>query len=46
MEVKHLEKICSSVCGGHLISMNFPLRNWEGYYVYPPEGWEENYAYL
>jgi len=22
-----------SVCGGHFISMNFPPRNWEGYYV-------------
>jgi len=32
---KHLEKICS-VCGGHLIPMNFPLRNWEGYYAYSP----------
>jgi hypothetical protein len=30
--VKHLEKICS-VCGGHLISINFPPRNWEGYYA-------------
>jgi len=33
MLVKHLEKICS-VCGGHLISMNFSPRNWEGYYIY------------
>jgi hypothetical protein len=31
--LKHLEKICS-VLGGHLISMNFPPRNWEGYYAY------------
>jgi hypothetical protein len=31
--VNHLVKICSG-CGGHLISMNFPLRNWEGYYAY------------
>jgi hypothetical protein len=31
--VKHLEKICS-VRGGHLTSMNFPLRNWEGYCAY------------
>jgi hypothetical protein len=31
--IKHSEKICS-VCGGHLISMNFPLRNCEGDYVY------------
>jgi hypothetical protein len=23
-----------SVCGGHLISMNFPPRNLEGYYGY------------
>jgi hypothetical protein len=30
--VKDLEKICS-VCGGHLISMNFHPRNWEGYYA-------------
>jgi hypothetical protein len=21
-------------CGGHHISMNFPLRDWDGYYVY------------
>jgi hypothetical protein len=27
------EKFCS-VSRGHLISMNFPLRNWEGYYAY------------
>jgi hypothetical protein len=27
-------KKISSVCGGHLISMIFPLRNWEGYYAY------------
>jgi hypothetical protein len=31
--VKHSRKICS-VCGGHLISINFPPRNWEGYYAY------------
>jgi hypothetical protein len=31
--VKHLEKICS-VFGGHLISINFPPRNWEAYYAY------------
>jgi len=31
--LKHSEKICS-VCGGHLISINFPLTNWEGYYAY------------
>jgi hypothetical protein len=30
--IKHYEKICS-VCGGHFISMNFPPRNWEGYYA-------------
>jgi hypothetical protein len=30
--VKHLEKICS-VCGGHLISMNIPPKNWEGCYA-------------
>jgi hypothetical protein len=23
-----------SVCGRHLLSMNFPLTNWEGYYAY------------
>ncbi len=23
-----------SLCGGHLTSMNFSLRNWEGYYAY------------
>jgi hypothetical protein len=28
-----LEKNCS-VCGGHLISMNFPPRNWKEYYAY------------
>jgi hypothetical protein len=22
------------VCGGHLISINLPPRNWEGYYAY------------
>jgi hypothetical protein len=33
MVVTHSKKICS-VCGGHLISMNFPPRNWEGYYAY------------
>jgi hypothetical protein len=31
--IKHLEKICS-VCGGHLVSMNFHPRNREGYYAY------------
>jgi len=31
--VKHLEKI-GSVCGRHLIFMNFPPKNWEGYYAY------------
>jgi hypothetical protein len=31
--IKHSEKICS-VCGGHLISINLPPRNWEGYYTY------------
>jgi hypothetical protein len=30
--VKHSEKICS-VCGGHLICINFPPRNWEEYYA-------------
>jgi hypothetical protein len=30
-EVKHLEKNCS-VFGRHLISINFPLKKWEGYY--------------
>jgi hypothetical protein len=30
---KHLEKICS-VFGGHLISINFPPRKWEGHYAY------------
>jgi hypothetical protein len=30
--IKQLEKIYN-VCGGHFISMNFPLRNWEGYYA-------------
>jgi hypothetical protein len=33
LRVKHLEKFCS-VCGGHLISINLPPRNWEGYYAY------------
>jgi hypothetical protein len=28
-----LEKNCS-VCGGHLISMNLPPRNWKEYYAY------------
>jgi hypothetical protein len=32
-----MEKIHSS-CEGHLISMNFPLRNWEGYYAYSKVG--------
>ncbi len=32
-KVKHSEKFCS-VCGGQLIFMNFPPRNWEGYYAY------------
>jgi hypothetical protein len=27
------ENVCS-VCGGHLISIIFPPRNWEGYYAY------------
>jgi hypothetical protein len=31
--LKHSQK-ASSVCGGHLISINFPLGNWEVYYVY------------
>jgi len=31
--IKHLVKICN-VCGGHFTSMNFPPRNWEGYYAY------------
>jgi hypothetical protein len=31
--IKHLEKNCS-VFGGHLISINFPPRNWERYYAY------------
>jgi len=31
--LKYSEKICN-VCGGHLIFMNFPPRNWEGYYAY------------
>jgi hypothetical protein len=31
--VKHPEKICS-VFGRHLISINFLLRRWEGYYAY------------
>jgi hypothetical protein len=26
-------KALFSVCGGHFISMNFPPRNWEGYYA-------------
>jgi hypothetical protein len=30
---KGLGEVCS-VCGGHLISMNFSPRNWEGYYLY------------
>jgi hypothetical protein len=29
---KHSQKICRA-CGGHLISMNFTPRNWEGYYA-------------
>jgi len=33
MVVMHSKKICS-VCGGHIISMNFPPRNCEGYYAY------------
>jgi hypothetical protein len=28
-DLKHSEKLCS-VCGGHLISMTFLPRNWEG----------------
>jgi hypothetical protein len=32
-QVKYLEKLCC-VCGRHLISINFPTRNWEGYYAY------------
>jgi hypothetical protein len=35
--VKHSEKICS-VCGGHIISMNFPPRNWEEYHAYSRVG--------
>jgi hypothetical protein len=31
--VKHLQNICS-VCGEHLLSINFPPRNWDGYYAY------------
>ncbi len=38
--VKHSEKICG-VCGGHLISMNFPPRNWEEYYAYSLKGERE-----
>jgi len=30
--LKHSQNICN-VCGGHLISMNFPPGNWEGYYA-------------
>jgi hypothetical protein len=33
------------VCGGHLISINFPPINREVYYAYS-QGWEGNYAYL
>jgi hypothetical protein len=42
--LKHLEKICS-VFEGHIISINFPPRNWEGYYAYSSR-LEENYVYL
>jgi hypothetical protein len=28
-----LERNCSG-CGRHLISINFPHKNWEGYYAY------------
>ncbi len=31
---KHSQKICRACGGGHLISMNFTPRNWEGYYVW------------
>ncbi len=31
--VKHWEKIFN-VCGGYVIAMNFPPRNWKGYYAY------------
>jgi hypothetical protein len=35
------------VCGGHLISINFPPINIIGRYIMPtPQGWEGNYAYL
>jgi len=33
IKVMHLKKICS-VCGGHLIFINFPPSNWEGSYAY------------
>jgi hypothetical protein len=33
-DLKYSEKLCS-VCGGHLISMTFPHRNWEGCSAYP-----------
>jgi hypothetical protein len=32
-KVKHSEKICS-VFGGHLTSINFSPKKWEGYYPY------------
>jgi hypothetical protein len=32
MFVKHLNKICTA-CEGHIISMNFPRRYWEGNYA-------------
>jgi hypothetical protein len=31
--IKHSKKICS-VFGGHLKSINFPPKKWEGYYAY------------
>jgi hypothetical protein len=31
--IKHLKKFLN-VCGGQLMSMNFPPRNWERYYAY------------
>jgi hypothetical protein len=52
--IEHLENICS-VCGGHLLSINFLPRNGgllhlllkAGREIMPtPQGWERNYAYL
>jgi hypothetical protein len=37
--VKHSEIFCR-LCGGHLISMIFPPRSWEGYNASLTAGWK------